>query len=46
MAGAPALSAASGYDVVRSGGPEITLSLDSLPSRRTVMVLEPEFLSE
>ena len=36
----------SGYDVVRSGGPEITLSLDSLPSRPTVMVLEPEFLSE
>ncbi|WP_084862495.1 MBL fold metallo-hydrolase [Salibaculum halophilum] len=38
--------AVSGYDVVRSGGPEITLSLDSLPSRPTVMVLEPEFLSE
>jgi hypothetical protein len=36
----------SGYDVVRAGGPEITLSLNSLPSRRTVMVLEPEFLAE
>ena len=36
----------SGYDIVRTGGSGITLSLDSLPSRRTVMVLEPEFLSE
>jgi L-ascorbate metabolism protein UlaG (beta-lactamase superfamily) len=36
----------SGYDVVRAGGPQITLSLNSLPSRRTVMVLEPEFLAE
>ena len=36
----------SGYDIVRTDGSGITLSLDSLPSRRTVMVLEPEFLSE
>ncbi|NBD29977.1 MAG: Zn-dependent hydrolase [Alphaproteobacteria bacterium] len=36
----------SGYDVVRTGGSDITLSLDSLPSRRTVMVLEPEFLAD
>ncbi|MCU0907073.1 MAG: MBL fold metallo-hydrolase [Rhodobacteraceae bacterium] len=36
----------AGFDVVRVGGPDIVLSLDRLPSRPTVMVLEPEFLSD
>ncbi|MDR9427477.1 MAG: MBL fold metallo-hydrolase [Salibaculum sp.] len=36
----------SGYDVVRTDGPDITLSLQTLPSRPTVMVLEPEVLAE
>jgi L-ascorbate metabolism protein UlaG (beta-lactamase superfamily) len=36
----------AGFDVVRVGGPDIVLSLDRLPSRPTVMVLDPQFLSD
>ncbi len=38
--------AAAGFDVVRVGGPDLVLSLDRLPARPTVMVLDPEFLAE
>jgi L-ascorbate metabolism protein UlaG (beta-lactamase superfamily) len=36
----------AGFDVVRVGGPDLVLSLDRLPSRPTVMVLDPQFLSD
>ena len=36
----------AGFDVVRVGAPDLVLSLDRLPSRPTVMVLDPAFLSD
>ena len=36
--------AAAGYEVDRAGGPERVFSLDTLPARPTVLVLEPEWL--
>jgi L-ascorbate metabolism protein UlaG (beta-lactamase superfamily) len=36
----------AGFDVVRVGAPDLVLSLDRLPSRPTVMVLDPEFLAD
>lgn len=37
---------AAGFDVVRTGQSDMTLSRRSLPSRPTVMVLEAQFMSE
>jgi L-ascorbate metabolism protein UlaG (beta-lactamase superfamily) len=32
------------FDVVETGGPELDLSLQDLPGRPTIMVLEPAYL--
>jgi hypothetical protein len=32
------------FDVVETGGPELDLSLQDLPGRPTIMVLEPAYI--